>query len=239
MGATYSSEYRKMKVGEMTEPKSPGEGVHDAVLERATAEQLYQGGFLIVNPERWTRIKDLIRFEDVVALFIPGYHYRQVISCPFHGRDSNPSFHLYRRTNDAYCFGCPSGKQYYDHIRFVAAQHGCSKLRALCWLEREFELPKMADVNSEEYAEDHEEEFVSVTFRDLKEPFIKHAARDIAAQGNDIDLAKEYLEILFDAWPSRAEEKEDPAAGDALTLARVLGKTVVDYILARKLLPHL
>jgi hypothetical protein len=231
----------------MTEPKSPGEGeqqdstfkvADDVAIERASAQQLYQGGFLIVNPERWTRIKELIRFDDVVALFIPGHH--QVISCPFHGTDSKPSFHLYRRTNDAYCFGC---SKYYDHVRFVAAMHGGSMLAALKWLEHEFGLPKMADVNSEEYADDHAEEFISVTFRDLKEPFIKHAARDVAlanVEGDDaVELAKEYLEILFKAWPTHQEEQADSNAGDVMALARVLGRTVIDEILARKLYPNL
>jgi hypothetical protein len=203
----------------------------EAVLERATSQQLYQGGFMMVNPERWTRLKDLVRFDDVVALFIPGY--RQVISCPFHGRDSKPSFHIYRRTNDAYCFGCPPGKEYYDHVRFVAAMHGGSMLQALCWLEREFKLAKMADVNTEKYEEDQAEEFITVTFADLKEAFIRHAARDNARE-KDLDLAKEYAEILFSAWPTRQEEKENPEAGDAMALARVLGRTSVQSILARK-----
>jgi hypothetical protein len=159
----------------MTEPENNTFKVaEDVTIERAAAEKLFQGGFMVVNPERWTRIKELIRFEDVVGMFIPGHYGQQVISCPFHGRDSKPSFHLYRRTNDAYCFGC---SKYYDHVRFVAAMHGGSMLRALKWLEREFKLPRMADVNSEQYADDQKEEFVTVRFRDLLEPYIRFAAR--------------------------------------------------------------
>jgi hypothetical protein len=221
----------------MTEPEqdSTFKAAEDVTIERASAQQLYQGGFMVVNPERWTRIKELIRFEDVVGMFVPRYYNDQVISCPFHGRDSTPSFHLYRRTNDAYCYGC---SKYYDHVRFVAAMHGGSTLQALRWLEREFKLPKMADVNSEQYAEDQKVEFVTVRFRDLLEPYIRHAARDIAQQ-KDVDLAKEYLEILFGAWPSHQEEQVDPDAGDALALAQVVGRKVVEEILARKQCPHL
>jgi CHC2 zinc finger len=222
----------------MTDQDSTFKAAADVTIERASAQQRYQGGFMIVNPERWTRITDLIRFEDVVGMFVDRYHHQQVISCPFHGRDSKPSFHLYRRSNDAYCFGCPNGKGYYDHVRFVAAMHGGSMLGALKWLEREFKLPKMRDVNSEQYADDHAEEFVTVRFRDLLEPYIQHAARDVALT-KDIDLAKEYLEILFCAWPTPQEEKVDPDAGDALALARVVGRKVWEPILVRKQYPKL
>lgn len=213
----------------MTERYLPAD---DVAIEREAAEKLYRGGYLMVHPDRWIRIRDGIAFEDVVRLFIPGHH--QVMSCPFHGRDSKPSFHLYHRTNDAWCFGCPPGEQYYDHVRFVAAMRGITRLQALTWLEREFRLPKLADIDQDEYLEDHAEEFVSVTFRDLKDPFVRHALRDIREQGNDLELAKEYLEILFDAWPTRAEEQQNPDAGDALALARILGAEIVDAVLTRK-----
>lgn len=73
-------------------------------FQRESIQKLYRSGEGGINPERWERARDEVRFEDVVSE-LTGER-SGVIRCPFHGRDQHPSFTLYARTNDAYCFGC-------------------------------------------------------------------------------------------------------------------------------------
>lgn len=224
----------------MNTDTEPGQGISpfvaaDVDFERGHAEALYRAGFMDTHPHRWMRVHEEVRFEDVVALLTG--QTQTVISCPFHGRDSTPSFHIYRRGNDAFCFGCPPGEQYYDSIIFAAKKLGLSRLGALRWLEKQFDLPAIADIDPEEYAEEQQGDTVRLTFRDVLPEFVRVAAKEVQRL-QDVDLAREYLEILFDGWPARQEEKEDPDAGDPLPMARVLGKTTIDFMLARKRKGH-
>jgi hypothetical protein len=206
--------------------------VTDVSFARAEADKLYRSGFMRIHPHRWQRVLEEVRFEDVVEKLIGSTE--MTISCPFHGRDSKPSFHLYKRTNDAFCFGCPPGEQYYDAVKFASKRLGVSESTALRWVEDQFGLPPMKDIPFEETLEEEKPEFLEVTFRELLPSYVQHAARDIQ-NSQDVELAEEYLEILFDAWPSREEEKKDPVnSGDALSLARVVGQKVVDAILKKK-----
>ena len=203
----------------------------DLDFNREQAHALYKAGFMETNPRRWMRISEEVRFEDVVAL-LTGFT-SMVISCPFHGRDSTPSFHIYRRGNDATCFGCPPGEQYYDSVIFTAKKLGVSRVQALRWLEKQYNLPPIEDIDISDPEDNEDEGFIELKFPDLKAPYIEFAARDIQT-AKDPELAIEYLEILFDCWPSRQEAKDNPDAGDPMPLARVLGKTTLEYILARK-----
>jgi hypothetical protein len=222
----------------MDELREPGEdeeleeeGIEEANFDRRSVDLLYRSGYLDINPERWLRAKEDIHFDDLVVR-LTGFS-STMISCPFHGRDSTPSFHLYRRGNDAWCFGCPPGKNYYDSIIFVSERLGISRLAALQWLENTYNLPPIADLKPEEAEELHAGDPLLVTFRDLLPAYVEHARRDIRA-ARDVDLAKEYLEILFGAWPPRNEEQTNPNAGEAIPLARVLGKPAINYILQNK-----
>ncbi len=201
----------------------------DATFNLEEAVTLYRTGFLQTHPERLRRAEEDIRFDDVVER-LTGFT-SITISCPFHGRDSTPSFHLYRTSNDGWCFGCPPGQQYYNSILFVAKKLGVSREAALRWIEKEFDLPYIADVDIDEKEDD--EEPVRIHFRDLLRPYVEHAAKDVQTC-QQVDVAKDYLEDLFNAWPSRAEEKADPNAGDPKILARVLGPTVLAYIRQKK-----
>lgn len=215
---------------ELTDPET--EIVADELtFDRAHAHTLYKSGFMEVHPHRWMRISEEIRMEDVVQMLTGQTSMK--ISCPFHGRDSNPSFQIYRRGNDAWCFGCPPGEQFYDAIIFTAKKLGVSKIGALQWLEKQFHLPPIADIDREDLEEEQDTGLVEIKFRDLLPPYVEHARKDIQT-AKDVDLAHEYLEILFDCWPSRTEENADPDAGDPMPLARVVGPTVINYILDRK-----
>lgn len=78
----------------------------ELTFEKSNLYKLYRSGWSQgINPERWDRVRRDIRFEDVVA-DLTGHSGTTSIRCPFHGRDSRPSFWLYKRTNDGWCFGC-------------------------------------------------------------------------------------------------------------------------------------
>jgi hypothetical protein len=182
----------------------------------AYAKLYYSGEAAGVNPIRWERVRNDIRIEDVV--FELTKKNTQAISCPFHGRDSRPSFYVYRRTNDCWCFGCPPRQQYYDAVRFTSKLFNFSRVKALIWLEHKFELPPIEDVLSEK-----EDDTVSLSFEDLREPFLQKATQDIITT-KDPELAMEYLRLYF-------ESEHDKAA---IPLASVLGKEVVSKLAIRK-----
>jgi hypothetical protein len=207
-----------------------------------TAEQArWLNGLYKVNPERWERLRREVRFDDVVKE-LHGTN-AATISCPFHGRDSRPSFHIYLRTNDAYCFGCPEGEKYYDHISFTKKILDLeSNTQALEWLEKEFELPPIDDVlreQEEDEEEDEEEETttpsgVLLSFADLFEPFLDIAATRLAANP-DPELAQHHAEVLFEAWPIRDQEgNTEEKAQPLLQMARAMGELAINRVWARK-----
>lgn len=211
--------------------------IEELDFERESVLKLYRTGINGINPERWERVRDDIRFEDVVAELTG--HRDSVIRCPFHGRDNTPSFTLYPRTNDAYCFGCPPGQMYYDAITFVSKYMEVSRVQALQWLEKTFDLPHMVDVR----LEDDEEEDELLTFWDLAEPFILQTSREVQ-ETKDPELAEDYIRTYFVALNLEKEAKEAEKTDDfdpqdmhleaALELAKVLGKESLTAIANRK-----
>lgn len=215
--------------------------VQELDFQKSNLSKLYSSGEARgVNPERWERIRREVRFEDVVSDLVP-YNGGNSMSCPFHGRDSTPSFWLYRGTNDGWCFGCPPKEQYYDHIRFVSKFLGITRVQALKWIEKKWNLAPIADIVS---AEGDETSVVTLDLKDLVEPYILKAIRDVQAV-KDAELAEEYLRFYFEAIQLEKLAEEAKKEGEledaadlrtkaAMTLARILGKEEIDRILERK-----
>jgi len=178
---------------------------------------------------RWDRIREEVSFPDLIASE-EGTR-EQKISCPFHGRDRNPSFQIYRRSNDAYCYGCPEGSKLYDSVRFIKAKYGLSALQAIVWLEKHFGLPPLeGDEDLDDDDEDSDEKTVSIGFADMAEPYRQHAAAAFLADP-DPEMAREYIEIYFDALPDKKEDPESPEELlKAVSLARVLGSAAIEAI---------
>lgn len=226
--------------------------VEDLEIHRKNISRVYASTYRTVNPERWERAKQDIPFDDVVSDLYGQSGSK--ISCPFHGRDSTPSFTFYRSPNDAFCFGCPSGEGYYDSVIFVSRYMGVNRLQALKWLEDKYELPPLADVeDAETYLEEEETEeeasFVTLTYEDLVEPYIIRATTDIQAT-KDVHRALDYLNLYFKAehFTAQAEEvrkhHDDPEeaqeavrelmAQAAVTLAGVLGRSTLTALALKK-----
>jgi len=205
--------------------------IEELDFERESVQRLYLTSTGGINPERWERARDEVRFEDVVSELTG--HREHLLHCPFHGRDRRPSFQLYPRTNDAFCFGCPPGSQYYDSIIFVSRYMDCNKMQALQWIEKTFDLPKLPNAPLEDEDEDG-----TLGFWDLSEPFILKAAHDVQESG-DPELAEDYIRIYFSslALEKSAKASEDPEDAHlraAMGLASVLGKEKVAAIAERK-----
>lgn len=218
--------------------------VVDTTLQQEMREKLYAAGAARgINPARKERIHENIRFDDLVAE-LTGRHGSK-ISCPFHGRDSNPSFTFYRGPNNAFCFGCPPNKGFYDHIRFVQEYYGVSWVEALVWIEKHFGFPPMEDVllEQEEMDDQQEEEIIKLTFHDLSEPYLAKVAREVR-KIKDPDYAQECLLIYFQALAheTSAEQAQTSDAVEATRLhdhattllARFLGQQQVSSILSLK-----
>ena len=205
---------------------------------RSNTVKLYRTGG--INPLRWVRAKEEISFEDVVSELTGKTG--QKISCPFHGPETIPSFHIYRHANDGYCWGCPppSSSQYYDNVKFVSRYLDIKRTAALLWLEKKWGLPPMGDVDVEEEFTEIE---VEISFDDLIDPYIFKASHDIQ-EFHDVELAEEYLQIYFDAVElletSKNAKQEDPEEAikfrtKAVTkLASVLGNVKVKSLLDEK-----
>jgi hypothetical protein len=192
----------------------------DVEFSRETyAKMYYSGEAAGINPLRWDRIRNDIRFDDVV--FELTKKNTNVINCPFHGRDSNPSFYIYppARGNNGWCFGCPPRQQYYDAVRFTSRLLDISRVKALLWLEKRFNLPPIENIVEEE----EEEQITSLTFEDLCGPYIEKAANDIIAN-KDPELAQEYIRLFFEADRDKA----------VIPLASVLGKEALRKLVERK-----
>ena len=215
--------------------------VQDVDFHRQAADRVYKAGVVRgINPLRIERIQEEVRFDDLVSDIVG--RVGEFISCPFHGNDSTPSFRIYRGSNDGFCFGCPAGKGYYDHIRFVKQYHGITWIQALKWIEKKYNLPPMADVVIEKDEDD--EITTEVTFSDLSEPFLARAVREVR-QTKDPELAMEYIHVYFAAhnFEQAADEAKKAREFDestklhfkaAMRLARVLGQEAVNQILDDK-----
>lgn len=173
-----------------------------------------------INPARWERANDEINFQDLVEEFT-GKYSNDKINCPFHGSDSTPSFAFFPHKNNGWCFGCPPGEQFYDNIIFVAKTLSVSRLKAMLWLEKKYNLPSIDDVVLED---EEQEEEVSVELVDLTEAFIRQAAREVQTH-QDPELAEGFIKIYFEAG----------ADNDPMALARVLDPGALKNIMQRKM----
>ena len=215
--------------------------VQDLDFQKRSADRLYKTGVIRgINPLRIERVHEEVRFDDLVA-DITG-RTGDKISCPFHGRDSDPSFTLYRGSNDGFCFGCPAGRGYYDHIKFVKEFYSITWVQALKWIEKEYKLPPIADIITKEEEED--EITTEVTFSDLAGPFITRAVDEVQRL-RDAELALEYIHVYFAAQDFEEIAEEAKKAREfseaiklhykaAMRLARVLGQEAVNQILDKK-----
>lgn len=170
-----------------------------------------------INPERWHRIHEgAVLFADIVEE-LTGLR-GSMISCPFHGKDTNPSFAVYppARGNCGYCFGC---SKMYSPFKFVQEYRGVSARKALRWIEKVFQLPPLDDVDIEK----EDASTVVIVFEDLVEPYISFVKNDIREE-KDACLAEEYLDVFF-----KAEVNKEP-----LPLAHVLGRETLTSILLKK-----
>jgi hypothetical protein len=187
-----------------------------------------------ISDARWERVKTQIDVRDVLYMF----HNRRSspMSCPFHGRDSKPSFYVYIENNDCHCFGCPDGDNYWDNVKIVARTLEINRPQALRYLEREFKLPKLEEdpndlaVDLDDLPEDDEEDEAPsplLTFADIAPAFIATARKLIkAAAGTteSVPTATTLLECYF-----TAEKHDDP-----LPLARVVGAETVRALIKKK-----
>jgi CHC2 zinc finger len=191
----------------------------ESVRELMKAEYARDHGS--INPDRWQRIRNgAVVFSEIVEL-LTGRR-GSMISCPFHGRDRTPSFAIYppSKGNCGYCFGCST---MFDAFKFVADIHGWSKVRALQWIEKTFELPPMEGVEDDEEEEESEEEVIQLGYEDLTEPFIVHAKKAIQ-EANNLELAENFMRIYFQAERDQS----------ALLLARVLGRDSLQEIAKKR-----
>jgi hypothetical protein len=214
--------------------------VEDVDLQKSTLNKLYQcGAARGINPKRKERIHEEVRFDDLIA-DLTG-HTGEFISCPFHGSDSSPSFKIYRGSNDGFCFGCPPGKGYYDHIRFVKEIRGVSWVEALRWIEKKYDLPPLPDVD---YEDEEDEATIQITYTDLCEPYLQKASRDVLLS-KDSELADEYIRIYFESadlirMAEEARKQGEVEEADKLEirattrLAKVLGHKMLESIMSSK-----
>lgn len=206
-------------------------------FDRTVAKELYLAGFG-EDPNmsaRWARVTDpsVIEFVDVVRATHGEADSNGSISCPFHGRDSRPSFKLFRGSNDAYCFGCPEGEKYYCSVRFLVAKFGFTRLQAIAWLEREYDLPPLEIEEDED--EDSDIEVVSLNFHDLKGPYIELAANAFRATLNP-ELARSYMAVFFEGEPARkADPNSDEELAKIVPMARILGWKALEEIKKQRL----
>jgi hypothetical protein len=175
-----------------------------------------------INPDRWQRIRNgAVVFSDIVEM-LTGRR-GSMISCPFHGRDRTPSFAIYppAQGNCGYCFGCST---MYDPFRFVAELHGWTKVKALIWIEKTFNLPPLDELYpDDEEEEESEEETVQLGYEDLTEPYIIHARKAVQT-AQSLELAEDFMRIYFQAERDQS----------ALLLARVLGRDSLQEIAKKR-----
>ena len=169
-----------------------------------------------IAPERWTRVREEIVFRDLVReLLTKSGTFKtngSAVSCPFHGKDSTPSFTFYDSSNSAYCFGCPPPKrnQTYDPVSFVSKYFEISPTKALQWIEKRYELPFIMGQLPEDEEDEEEESEGLYTVDDLKPMYLTVAPSLI----DTVDDAKQIVQAYF-----LAVTEENP-----LFLARILGR---------------
>lgn len=180
-----------------------------------------------ISEARWQRAREEIIHKDLVLDLTGSVMKGQAISCPFHGRDSKPSFWIYSpaRGNNSYCFGCPPSDQRRDNIKFVCDLLSLTPTQALLWLEKHYHLPDIAEEVEDEDEEPEEPEGPEwlISVEDLKDPFISRVGR-ILTSNPDVQAAKAYA-LLY--WKSAR-------SGDPTGMAKVVGREQVERLIRRR-----
>ena len=213
-------------------PLAPGEDNGLDVVDFADPDLFLNMG---VSDARWERAKHNPDVRDLLS-DLEGVRGNPV-SCPFHGSDSKPSFYIYTKNNDCWCWGCGEVDGYWDNVKIVARHFGYhtpegkdDRKAALLWLEAHYPMPELKGddtftppdmvIVEEEGTSIPEDPLSAVDIKLLHEHFVQLAAcrvqearRDDPA--NALQLAQEHLELLFAALRD----------GNKLALARVLGRT--------------
>ena len=194
------------------------------MLELDFGDQIPQArGLQEIPDERWERVRENVDIIDLVSDLTGNQVRGKAISCPFHGRDSRPSFYIYPDTNSCYCFGCPPGDNYFDPIKFVAKSMELSPVQALLWLERNYDLPEL-EIQDIEPEEDEEDTWL-IEVPDLKDSYFKRVRGNLTAQPN-VKSAKTYLGIYWESVKS----------GDPTHMAQVVGWERVEQLINRRAL---
>ena len=188
-----------------------------------------------ISDARWQRAQMAVDVRSLIKdLFgLSG----SPISCPFHGRDSKPSFYIFPAENNTWCWGCGEEKGWRDTIRIVDDHFGFEdKVKALKWLESNYPMPPLPEGDSYVapdivIVDDLDEEAVAevlplLTVETLRGPFVAEARSRVAAcscPGDAVPLAYDLLERLF-----RSIKQDTP-----LPLARVIGTDDIRRMLLR------
>jgi hypothetical protein len=194
----------------------------------------------VIPTGRWERARDEIDVRDVIDHL---YGKRgSPMSCPFHGRDSKPSFYIFMENNTCFCFGCPGDDGYWDNIKIVSRSLEIPKGQALRWLEREYNLPpweggdspyeEILDLDAfggevEEEEPNTADPVYNLNVADLEAPFIRVAAAMVRQQAGTteaVPVALSLVERLF-----QAQHDDDP-----MPLAKVLGADAVRHLVRTK-----
>jgi hypothetical protein len=208
----------------------------DDDVDFGDAGELAAGGNRI-SDARWERARSEVDARDVIFML----HDRRgnPMSCPFHGRDSKPSFYYFPENNTCFCYGCPDGDGYWDNVKVVARTLEITRPQALRWLEREFHLPPMGD-EQEPVDLDSDEGLVIVDeteevepaenllqAEDLRSAYVGTARRLVKSQAGTSEgypLSQELLERFFTAL-----KRNDP-----VPLAQVVGAEAVRSLIRSK-----
>lgn len=208
----------------------------DDDVDFGDAGELAAGGNRI-SDARWERARSEVDARDVIFML----HDRRgnPMSCPFHGRDSKPSFYYFPENNTCFCYGCPDGDGYWDNVKVVARTLEITRPQALRWLEREFHLPPMGaeqepvDLDSDEglVVVDETEEVEPaenlLQANDLRSAYAGTARRLVKSQAGTSEgypLSQELLERFFTAL-----KRNDP-----VPLAQVVGAEAVRSLIRSK-----
>lgn len=191
----------------------------------AEAAKLLRDG---INPARWERVREEIDFWELVDMLVDRSDQGRrgnAIRCPFHGRDSTPSFQIYSHSNNAYCWGCQHGDQFWDQIKFTARILNKTSRQALKWLEKEFKLPVLPELHGDVEEEIDESKTFTLEVEDLAPTYVR-TVRAYARRHRDCDgVSEEVHEAVRKFF-------EAVKTNDPLPLARVLGVKAIKKLSA-------
>lgn len=198
-----------------------------SIREHLKAAVLYERTRWI-DPERVERLKTLVDFRDVVALLVDNPNWQgNAMSCPFHGTDSKPSFTYYHASNDVFCWGCPEEDAFWDHVKFVHRLKGISPLKALTWLEKEFNLPPWeASRVLEDDGDVQEENDLQIDIDQLFPSYCHIVRTCINSNRRDPESILPYAHEALTKWFTAIRDN------DPLAIAKVIGKRRLNELMA-------